>query len=207
MFQPSDGCMTFAGHPRALRHLASASVPRSPAAAVARRAGQTTVEWTALVALVSALLVAVLAAAGAASPAPRWRGAIAARIVCAIELDDTCADEPDLVAAYGIDTAAARRRARPARLLRAGDDRAARRLPRLPRVGVLGRHASRATSPQTDAGLPVTVFVHVVDCREPDAARSRRRTAPGRAPASSTSSTGSTTSTAARSRATACSAG
>src|SRR3954468_12852833 len=67
--------------------------------------GQGTVEWVGLLVLI-ALLVAALAAAGVNLPAASLARSIAARLVCAISLTDTCADEPDLVAAYGRELAA-----------------------------------------------------------------------------------------------------
>ena len=52
-----------------------------------------------------------------------------------------------------------------------------------------------AWSTRSDAGLPVTAFVHVVDCREGGARPARGRLLGGARPATSTSSTGPTTPT------------
>src|SRR5213596_2491420 len=67
--------------------------------------GQSTVEWVGLLLLVS-LLLAALVAAGVNPPAASLARSIAARLVCAISLSDTCAGEPDLVAIYGEELAA-----------------------------------------------------------------------------------------------------
>ena len=131
--------------------------------------GQTTVEWVGLVVLVSVLLLAVLAAAGAGVPGASLARAIAAKIVCALELGETCATEPDLVAAYGVDTAALVREHAPWVFYEEGmtalpvDYRDCRES-----ECSVGEQLGAVT--ETDAGLPVTAFVHVVDCRDPEAA-------------------------------------
>jgi hypothetical protein len=51
------------------------------------------------------LLLVVLAAAGGGIPGASLARSIAAKIVCAIALDGTCAEAPELVAAYGVETA------------------------------------------------------------------------------------------------------
>jgi hypothetical protein len=138
--------------------------------AIARsQRGQTTVEWVGLVVLVSVLLVAVLAAAGAGVPGAALARAIAAKIVCALDLGETCASEPDLVAAYGVETAALVREHAPWVFYEEGmtalpvDYRECRES-QCSVAGGLG------PATETAAGLPVTAFVHVVDCREPAAA-------------------------------------
>jgi hypothetical protein len=111
----------------------------------------------------------VLAEAGASVPGTSLARAIAARIVCAIELDDTCAERPDLVAAYGIDIAALVAEHAPLVFYEDG-------MTALPvdyrdcRESACSVGSEQGDVSETDAGLPVTVFVHVVDCREPDAA-------------------------------------
>ena len=131
--------------------------------------GQTTVEWVGLVVLVSILLVAVLAAAGAAVPGASLARAIAAKIVCALELGETCASEPDLVAAYGVETAELVREHAPWVFYEEG-------MTALPvdyrdcRDSECSTGEQQGAVTQTDAGYPVTAFVHVVDCRDPDEA-------------------------------------
>jgi hypothetical protein len=136
-------------------------------AAIARsQRGQTTVEWVGLVVLVSALLAAVVAATGGAMPGASLARAIAATIVCALELGETCATEPDLVAAYGVDTAQLVREHAPWVFYEEG-------MTALPvdyrdcRESDCSVGHSLGPVTETDAGLPVTAFVHVVDCREP----------------------------------------
>ncbi|HYU61292.1 MAG TPA: hypothetical protein VEK39_11070 [Solirubrobacterales bacterium] len=131
-----------------------------------REEGQTTVEWTALVALVALLLVAALAVAGARVPGVPLARAIAAKLVCALELDDTCATEPELVAAYGIETARLVADHAPWVFYEKG-------MVALPvdyrdcRESACSVGAEEGLAYETLAGLPVTVFVHVADCRDP----------------------------------------
>src|SRR3954465_4272432 len=67
--------------------------------------GQSTAEWIGLLLLVC-LFLAALIAAGVRLPAASLARSIASRLVCAISLSDTCAEEPDLVTAYGEELAA-----------------------------------------------------------------------------------------------------
>ena len=128
--------------------------------------GQTTVEWVGLVVLVGVLLAAVVAATSGRVPGAALARAIASKFVCALDLGDTCATESDLVAAYGAETAALVRDHAPWVFYEEGmtalpvDYRDCRD----PKCSV-GSELGAVT--QTDAGIPVTVFVHVVDCREP----------------------------------------
>ena len=138
--------------------------------AIARsQRGQTTVEWVGLVVLVSALLLAVVAAASGSVPGTSLARAVAAKIVCALELGETCASEPDLVAAYGVETAELVREHAPWVFYEEGmaalpvDYRDCRES-----ECSVGEQLGAVT--ETDAGLPVTAFVHVVDCREPGSA-------------------------------------
>jgi hypothetical protein len=109
----------------------------------------------------------VLTAAGARVPAASLARAIAAKIVCAIELDDTCAEQPELVAAYGIDTAHLVAEHAPLVFYEQG-------MTALPvdyrdcRESECSIGTQEGSVSQTDAGLPVTVFVHVADCRDPE---------------------------------------
>jgi len=58
------------------------------------------VEWVGLLALVSLLFLALLAA-GVRVPGTALVRALADRMVCAVATVDGCGDEPGLVAAYG----------------------------------------------------------------------------------------------------------
>jgi hypothetical protein len=112
-----------------------------------------------------ALLLGVLAATGARVPGASLASSIAAKIVCAIELDDTCAEAPELVAEYGLEMAGLVRDHAPWVLYEEG-------MTALPVDFRSCREASCAGGPEsgivtsTESGLPVTAFVHVADCRD-----------------------------------------
>jgi hypothetical protein len=93
---------------------------------------------------------------------------IASRILCAASLADGCGDEPVLIAAYGTEVGKLVREHMPEIFF----ERGSRALPvdfRRCRRAVCGDGAESGFVYRSDAGLPVTAFVHVVDCR-PDAA-------------------------------------
>lgn len=74
---------------------------------VSSERGQSTVEWVALVLLVSLAIAVLAAAAGIAPPGMVLARAIAAKIACAVSLSESCAAETTrLVAAYGDEIAA-----------------------------------------------------------------------------------------------------
>jgi hypothetical protein len=126
--------------------------------------GQGTVEWVGLVAVVSLLLVG-LVAAGVRVPGAELARAVASRILCAAALADHCGDEPVLIAAYGPEIGELVREHMPTVLFEQGS----RALPvdfRHCRDTECGDGSARGLVHETDAGLPVTAFVHVVDCRE-----------------------------------------
>ncbi len=128
--------------------------------------GQGTVEWVGLVCLVSLLLVGLLAA-GVRVPGTALARAVASRILCAAALADGCGDEPALIAAYGTEVGGLVRRHMPSLLF----ERGSRAVPvdfRRCRSTACGDAAEHGYVRRTDAGLPVSAFVHVVDCR-PDA--------------------------------------
>jgi hypothetical protein len=124
------------------------------------------VEWVGLLVVVSGLLLAVLAAAGGGVPGTSLARAVAAKIVCALDLGGTCATEPDLVAAYGVETAGLVREHAPWVFYEEG-------MTALPVDYRECRESECSVSDrlgpvnETEAGLPVTAFVHVVDCRMP----------------------------------------
>ncbi|HEX8958626.1 MAG TPA: hypothetical protein VF770_02265 [Solirubrobacterales bacterium] len=126
--------------------------------------GQGTVEWVGVVAVVALLLVG-LVAAGARLPGTALARAIASSILCAAALADTCdGDEPELIAAYGSEVGELVRRHMPSIVF----ERSSRAMPvdfRRCRSGACGDGSARGIVRRTDRGLPVTAFVHVVDCR------------------------------------------
>ena len=129
--------------------------------------GQSTVEWVGLLLLI-ALLLAALVAAGVRVPGTALARAVASRILCATSLADSCGgDEPVLIAAYGTEVGKLVREHMPSLLFEQGS----RAVPvdfRRCRSTACGDGPQRGYVRRTDAGLPVSAFVHVVDCR-PDA--------------------------------------
>lgn len=132
--------------------------------------GQGAVEWVALLALVALLLVSLLAA-GVRVPGDALARAVASRILCAVAMADGCGDEPRLVAAYGTEVGKLVRRHMPSLLFEQGS----RAVPvnfRRCRVSRCGDGAENGYVRRTATGLPVSAFVHVVDCRADEAERS-----------------------------------
>ena len=117
----------------------------------------------------SALLLVGLVAAGVRVPGTALARAIASRILCAASLADGCGDEPALIAAYGTEVGKLVREHMPTTRLRGGLAGGAGRLPALPqhRAAATARRGAWSTGPMRD--LPVTAFVHVVDCRAGEA--------------------------------------
>jgi hypothetical protein len=131
--------------------------------------GQGTVEWVGMVCLVSLLLAGMLAA-GVRVPGTALAQAIASRLLCAAALADRCGDEPLLIAAYGTEVGELVRRHMPSLLF----ERGSRAVPvdfRRCRGTSCGDATMHGYVKRTEAGLPVSAFVHVVDCRA-DAAES-----------------------------------
>ena len=126
--------------------------------------GQSTVEWVGLLLLV-ALSLTGLVAVGVRIPGTALARAIASRILCAASLADSCDDdEPVLIAAYGTEVGKLVRDHMPSLLF----ERGSRAVPvdfrrcRSTRCGDAPEHGYVR---RTDVGLPVSAFVHVVDCR------------------------------------------
>jgi hypothetical protein len=112
-----------------------------------------------------ALLLVGLVAAGAHVPGGALARAMASRILCAAAMADGCGDEPVLIAAYGTEVGRLVRRHMPSILL----ERGSRALPvdfRRCRSSGCGDGSARGLVHRTDAGLPVTAFVHVLDRRD-----------------------------------------
>jgi hypothetical protein len=119
------------------------------------------VEWIGLVAVVS-LLLAGLVAAGVRVPGVELARAVASRILCAAALADHCGDEPTLIATYGSEVGKLAREHMPTIFFEQGS----RALPidfRRCRSSDCGDGSARGLVDQTDAGLPVTAFVHVIE--------------------------------------------
>ena len=128
--------------------------------------GQGTVEWVGLITLVALVLVG-LVAVGLRVPGGALARAIGAKVLCAAALAGSCDDEPALIAAYGTEVGGLVRDHMPSLAFEQG----ARALPvdfRRCRRSVCGDGSDRGLVDRTDAGLPVTAFVRVVDCREPN---------------------------------------
>jgi hypothetical protein len=125
--------------------------------------GQSTVEWVALLLLV-ALLLGALVATGVRVPGALLARAIASRILCAVAIADSCGDEPALIAAYGTEVGELARDHMPTLAFEAGS----RGLPvdwRRCRTTACGDGGEEGAVRRSDAGLPVTAFVHVIDRR------------------------------------------
>lgn len=126
--------------------------------------GQGTVEWVGLVAVVALLLVG-LVGAGVRVPGTALASALASRILCAAAFAERCGDEPVLIAAYGTEVGQLVRRHMPTILFEQGS----RALPvdfRRCRSSNCADGSARGLIGESDAGMPVTAFVHVVDCRQ-----------------------------------------
>jgi hypothetical protein len=114
---------------------------------------------------VVALLLAALVAAGVRVPGATLARAIGSRILCAAALAYRCGDEPILIAAYGDEVGRLVREHMPSLFF----ERGSRALPvdfRRCRSSACGDGSARGLANRTDARLPVTAFVHVVDCRD-----------------------------------------
>ena len=126
--------------------------------------GQGTVEWVGLL-LLTSLVFLSLVAAGVRVPGLSVAQAVASRILCAATIADSCGDEPGLIAAYGSEVGAIAREDMPSLAFEHGS----RGLPvdfRSCRDTSCGDGPDSGLVARTDAGLPVTAFVHVIDCRE-----------------------------------------
>ncbi len=124
-------------------------------------------EWVALLAVVSLTLVALLAA-GVRVPGAALAYAVASRILCAASMADSCGDEPVLIAAYGGEVGGLVREYMPTILF----ERGSRAVPvdfRRCRRTECSDGLESGLVRRTDAGLPVSAFVHVVDCRPGEA--------------------------------------
>jgi hypothetical protein len=125
--------------------------------------GQSTVEWVGTLCVVALLLVG-LVAAGVRVPGAELARAIASRMLCAAALADGCGDEPALIAAYGTEIGKLVRRHMPTIAFEEGSRAVPVDFRRCRSTGCADG-TERGLVHRTDEGLPVTAFVHVVDCR------------------------------------------
>ncbi len=126
-------------------------------------------EWVGTLCVVALLLVG-LVAAGVRVPGADLAGAVASRILCAVSLADGCGDEPRLIAAYGTEVGELVREHMPMLAFEQGSRAVPVDFRRCRRTACADR-SDHGEVHRTDAGLPVTAFVHVVDCRVGEAER------------------------------------
>jgi hypothetical protein len=132
--------------------------------------GQATVEWVAVTLLVALLMVGMLTL-GVRVPGLDLARLVASRVLCAASLADGCGDEPVLIAAYGSEVGRLVREHMPTLVF----ERGSRAVPvdfRRCRSTSCGDGAEEGLVHRSDRRLPVTAFVHVVDCRAGEAERS-----------------------------------
>lgn len=125
-------------------------------------------EWVGTLCVVSLLLLG-LVAVGVRVPGASLARSVADRILCAASLADGCGDEPRLIAEYGSEVGHLVRLHMPVIAYEDGS----RAVPvdfRSCRSTECGDASGSGLVHRTDAGLPVTAFVHVVDCRPAAAA-------------------------------------
>lgn len=94
---------------------------------------------------------------------------ISSKIICAVDLSDSCRSEPELVAAFGDELAAELRDHAPSVFYEHGS----RALPvdfRRCRLAACADVASDGLVKRSREGMPAAAFVHVVDCRHGTAA-------------------------------------
>lgn len=135
----------------------------------ANQRGQATPEWLGLVLLVSLAFAAALAA-GLPVPGGDLARALASRLVCAAGFAESCGgDQAPLTAAYGPELAALVTEHAPGLDYEDG----MRAVPvdfRSCREDACAEGPESGPVRESLAGEPVTAFVHVIDCRDGDAA-------------------------------------
>jgi hypothetical protein len=132
--------------------------------------GQSTVEWVGVLGVLALLFVG-LVAAGVRVPGAGLARAIVSRMLCAAALADGCGDEPALIAAYGTEVGKLVREHMPMIAFEEGSRAVPVDFRRCRSTGCADG-TERGLVHRTDEGLPVTAFVHVVDCRGGEAERS-----------------------------------
>jgi hypothetical protein len=133
-------------------------------------AGQGTVEWIALIALVSLALGALGWLVGLRVPGVVLAHELAERMVCGVRLTEDCRNEPRLRAANGDELAALLRDHAPALLYEQG----MRALPvdfRSCRSDACAEGPASGAVTRSEAGQRTVAFTHVIDCRAGHVAR------------------------------------
>lgn len=128
-------------------------------------------EWVGTLCVVSLLLVG-LVAAGVRVPGVELARAVADRMLCAVALADGCGDEPVLIASYGTEVGKLVREHMPMLAFEEGSRAVPVDFRSCRRTGC-SDWSGHGEVHRTDAGLPVTAFVHVVDCRAGEAVSSK----------------------------------
>jgi hypothetical protein len=131
------------------------------------------VEWVGTLCALGLAMVGLLAL-GLRVPGGELARSLASKILCAAALGDRCGDEPLLIAAYGTEVGELVRRHMPTIAFEDGS----RAVPvdfRRCRATECGDARAHGLVSRTDRDLPVTAFVHVVDCRAGEAADSEAR--------------------------------
>jgi hypothetical protein len=126
--------------------------------------GQASPEWVGLILLVALSVSGALVGLGPLPQGVSLARAVGARLICAIDLSDSCQRDPELAAAYGADLAQAVRDHAPMIFYEHG----MRALPidfRSCRSATCGDAGGEGSVWRTDDGGPATAFVHVIDCR------------------------------------------
>ncbi len=132
--------------------------------------GQGTVEWVGTICALALAMVGLFAL-GVRVPGGALARSLASKLLCAAALGDRCGDEPVLIAAYGTEVGKLVRRHMPTIAFEDGS----RAVPvdfRRCRATGCGDARPHGLVGRTDRDLPVTAFVHVVDCRAGEAADS-----------------------------------
>jgi hypothetical protein len=128
------------------------------------------VEWVGTLCVVALLLVG-LVAARVRVPGVELARVVVERMLCAVSLAGGCGDAPELIAAYGSEVGELVREHMPMLAFEEGS----RAVPvdfRRCRMTTCADRSEHGEVHRTDAGLPVTAFVHVIDCRMGEAEHS-----------------------------------
>jgi hypothetical protein len=131
--------------------------------------GQASPEWLALILVVAVLLSALLTLAGALPVGAVLARTISSKLICAVDLSDSCRSEPALVAAFGEELATELRDHAPAIFYEQG----MRALPvdyRRCRLAACADISGDGFVSRSHDGVPAAAFAHVIDCREGTAA-------------------------------------
>ena len=120
-----------------------------------------------MLSLVSLLLVAVLAV-GVRVPGTALADSIFEKLLCAVSMADSCGDEPRLIATYGTEVGKLAKDRMPSLIYERGSKAVPVNFRRC-REPVCADGPERGLVRRSNHGLPVTAFVHVVDCRAGEA--------------------------------------